>query len=164
VLLNFSRDSLVVADDLKRALKEKKLHAYVTDFPIDELIGVDGVTLIPHLGASTKEAEENCAIMAVKQTMDYLENGIIVNSVNFPEATPGVKTTASRICVLNKNIPAMLGKLTGTLAEMNVNIAKLINKSKGDLAYTVIDTDQKVNAKKLTDALDIKGIISVRVL
>jgi D-3-phosphoglycerate dehydrogenase len=164
VLLNFSRDSLVVSEDVKRVLKEKKLHAYVTDFPIDELLGVEGITLIPHLGASTKEAEENCAVMAVKQIMNYLEHGIIENSVNFPTTTPGEKVTASRICVLNKNIPSMLGKLTGVLAEMNVNIEKLINKSKGDLAYTVIDTDQKVNVKKLTDALDIQGIISVRVL
>jgi D-3-phosphoglycerate dehydrogenase len=164
VLLNFARDSLVNTEDVKRVLAEKKLRLYVTDFPTDELLGVDNAILIPHLGASTRESEENCAIMAVGQVMNYLEHGIIENSVNFPTCTPGQKTTASRICVLNKNVPSMLGKLTGKLAEMNVNISKLINKSKGDNAYTLIDIDGDIDAEKIKDTFSFEGIISVRVI
>ncbi|MDR1068120.1 MAG: phosphoglycerate dehydrogenase [Clostridiales Family XIII bacterium] len=163
-LLNFSRDSLVVGADVKRALAEKKLRRYVTDFPTDELLDTDGAILIPHLGASTKESEENCAVMAVRQTMNYLEHGIIENSVNFPTTTPGPKSTVSRICVLNRNIPSMLGKITGVLAEMNVNISKLINKSNGDNAYTIIDVDNEINEAAIRKAFDFEGVISVRVL
>ncbi|MDR1953465.1 MAG: 3-phosphoglycerate dehydrogenase [Clostridiales Family XIII bacterium] len=164
VLLNFARDSLVNTEDVKRVLAEKKLRLYVTDFPTDELLGVENAILIPHLGASTRESEENCAIMAVGQVMNYLEHGIIENSVNFPTCTPGQKITASRICVLNKNVPSMLGKLTGVLAEMNVNISKLINKSKGDNAYTLIDIDGDIDADKIKAAFSFEGIISVRVI
>lgn len=102
--------------------------------------------------------------MAVGQVMNYLEHGIIENSVNFPTCTPGQKITASRICVLNKNVPSMLGKLTGILAEMNVNISKLINKSKGDNAYTLIDIDGDIDENKIKDAFSFEGIISVRVI
>ena len=164
VLLNFSRDSLVVSADVKRVLNEKKLRMYVTDFPTEDLLGVKRAILIPHLGASTKESEENCAIMAVKQVMNYLEHGIIENSVNFPMTSPGPKITASRICVLNKNVPSMLGKLTNVLAEMNININKLINKSKDDNAYTIIDVDEKLDETKIKKAFSFEGIIDVRVI
>jgi D-3-phosphoglycerate dehydrogenase len=164
VLLNFARDSLVDTADVKRALAEKKLRLYVTDFPTDALLGVENAVLIPHLGASTRESEENCAIMAVTQVMNYLEYGAIENSVNFPTCTPGPKTAASRVCVLNKNIPSMLGKLTGVLAEMNLNISKLINKSKGSNAYTVIDIDGDIDAKTIEEAFHFEGIISVRII
>ncbi|MDR2609959.1 MAG: phosphoglycerate dehydrogenase [Clostridiales Family XIII bacterium] len=163
-LLNFSRDSLIVSADVKRALAEKKLKRYISDFPTDELLGTDGAILIPHLGASTKESEENCAVMAVRQVMNYLEHGIIENSVNFPDTTPGPKSAVSRICVLNRNIPSMLGKITGVLAEMNVNISKLINKSKGDNAYTIIDVDNEQSEADIRKAFSFEGIISVRVL
>ncbi|MDR1028339.1 MAG: 3-phosphoglycerate dehydrogenase [Clostridiales Family XIII bacterium] len=164
VLLNFARDSLVNAEDVKRALDERKLRLYVTDFPTDALLGTENALLIPHLGASTRESEENCAIMAVEQVMNYLEQGVIENSVNFPTCTPGPKITATRVCVLNKNIPSMLGKLTGVLAEMNLNISKLINKSKGDNAYTVIDVDGDVDAENIKNAFRFEGIISVRII
>ena len=164
MLLNFSRDSIVVSEDIKRLLKEKKIRQYVTDFPTEDLLGVKGAMLIPHLGASTKESEENCAVMAVRQLMNYLEHGIIENSVNFPTTSPGPKETATRICVLNKNIPSMLGKLTNVLAKMNVNIDKLINKSKGDNAYTIIDIDEKINPNEIKKAFSFDGIINVRIL
>jgi D-3-phosphoglycerate dehydrogenase len=163
-LLNFARDTLVVNADVKRALSEKKLKRYISDFPTDDLLGVDGAVLIPHLGASTKESEENCAVMAVRQVMNYIEHGIIENSVNFPETMPGPKSAVSRICVLNKNVPSMLGKITGVLAEMNVNISKLVNKSKAGNAYTIIDVDNELDEAEIQKAFDFKGIISVRVL
>ncbi|MDR2486339.1 MAG: 3-phosphoglycerate dehydrogenase [Clostridiales Family XIII bacterium] len=164
VFLNFSRDSVVNTEDMRRILEEKKLRLYVTDFPTDELLGLENVLFIPHLGASTKESEENCAVMAVEQLMNYVEHGTIENSVNFPMCAPGVKETATRICVLNRNIPAMLGKLTAVFAERNINIAKLINKSKGDNAYTVIDIGSEITEDEIRRALDFDGIISVRVI
>ncbi|MDR0852497.1 MAG: 3-phosphoglycerate dehydrogenase [Clostridiales Family XIII bacterium] len=165
VLLNFSRDSLVVSADVKKVLEEKKLRLYVTDFPTDDLLGTENAILIPHLGASTKESEENCAVSAASQLINYLEEGTIENSINFPTLNPGKKTDGSRICVLNKNVPSILGKLTGVLADMNVNISNLINKSKGDNAYTVIDLDDdQVDEKKIKEAFDFEGIISVRIL
>jgi D-3-phosphoglycerate dehydrogenase len=164
VLLNFSRDTLVVAEDVKKVLAEKKLRSYVSDFPIDELLGVEGCILIPHLGASTKESEENCAVMAVREIENYLEHGIIENSVNYPETTPGPKTSVSRICVLNKNVPGVVGKITNVISEMNVNIAKLVNKSKGNYAYTIIDVDTQVKEKEIKKAFNFEGIIGVRVL
>jgi D-3-phosphoglycerate dehydrogenase len=164
VLLNFSRDSIVKTEDLKQVLAEKKLRLYVTDFPTDELIGIENTLLIPHLGASTKESEENCANMAVTQLMNYLEQGIIENSVNFPALNPGPKA-GTRICVLNRNIPSMLGKLTGVLADMNANISNMTNKSKGDNAYTVIDLDDaNADSERIKKAFDFEGIISVRVI
>jgi D-3-phosphoglycerate dehydrogenase len=150
--------------DIKRILEEKKLRLYVTDFPIDELLGLDNVLLIPHLGASTKESEENCAVMAATQLMGYIEDGTIENSINYPNCTPGHKETAARICVLNKNIPSMLGQLTAIFAERNINIVKLINKSKGDNAYTIIDVEEIPHEDELRKAFEFDGIISVRIL
>ncbi len=164
VLLNFSRDKIVDEKAVIDALEEKNLKRYVTDFPTDNLVDVRGVIRIPHLGASTKESEENCAIMAVEQIMDYVENGNIKNSVNFPDCSAGPMTNDTRVCILNKNIPSMLGQITGILADMGVNIDNLTNKSKGDYAYTLIDIDDEINVKKIKDALNFEGIISVRVL
>lgn len=164
VLLNFSRDKLVDESALIQALEDKKIKRYVTDFPNDNLVGVRGVIRIPHLGASTKESEENCAIMAVEQMMDYIENGNIKNSVNFPDCNGGPLQSKSRICILNRNIPTMLGKITNIVAEMGINISDLTNKSKGEYAYTLIDIDDEVTEKKIRDALGFEGIISVRVL
>jgi len=163
-LLNFSRDQIVNDDDILKALETGKVRRYVTDFPTDKFICIDKATCIPHLGASTKESEENCARMAVDQLMDYLENGNITNAVNFPSCSLGICTTKSRIAVLNKNIPAMLGKITGILADMEINISDLLNRSKGDLAYTLIDVDSEVNEEELKKALDVKGIIAARVI
>lgn len=164
-ILNFSRDQIVQDDDLLEALHMGKVRKYVTDFPTDKFINTENVVCIPHLGASTRESEENCAKMAVEQMMNYLENGNIANSVNFPDCSLGVCTTQSRIAVFNKNIPAMLGKITGILADMNMNISDLLNRSKGDLAYTLIDVDSPVNEEALRKALkSVEGIINVRVI
>ena len=163
-LLNFSRDTLVNEKDLLDALKEGELRKYITDFPNETVLHHSGVVCIPHLGASTQEAEDNCAIMAVDQMMDYLENGNITNSVNFPGCSLGSIHTMARVCVLNKNIPAMLGKITGIFADMNINISDLINRSKGDLAYTLIDVDSPVDQARLKEALSVEGIIGTRVI
>ncbi len=163
-LLNFSRDQIVSEADVIKALESGKVRQYVTDFPSESMLCVDKAICIPHLGASTKESEDNCARMAVDQLMDYLENGNITNSVNFPSCTLGVSTSKARICVLNKNIPAMLGKITGILADKSINIADLNNRSKGDLAYTLIDVDSEVDEEELKKALKVNGIISVRVI
>lgn len=163
-LLNFSRDQIVNEADLIAALENGKVRKYITDFPSQEILCIDKAICIPHLGASTKESEENCARMAVDQLMDYLENGNISNSVNFPNCTLGVSTSRNRIAVLNKNIPAMLGKITGILADMNINISDLNNRSKGNLAYTLIDIDSEVDETELKKALNVNGIIAVRVI
>ena len=163
-LLNFSRDRIVSETDVIHALESGKVRKYVTDFPSENILCMDKAICIPHLGASTKESEDNCARMAVDQLMDYLENGNIANSVNFPSCSLGICTSKNRICVLNKNIPAMLGKITGILADMNINISDLNNRSKGDLAYTLIDVDSEVNEEELKKALNVKGIIAVRVI
>jgi len=163
-LLNFSRDQIVNDTDLLSALESGKVRKYVTDFPSEKFLCVDKVVCIPHLGASTKESEDNCARMAVDQLMDYLENGNITNSVNYPNCTLGVCASKNRIAVLNQNIPAMLGKITGILADMNINISDLNNRSKGDLAYTLIDIDSEIDEIKLKEALNVNGIISVRVI
>jgi Phosphoglycerate dehydrogenase and related dehydrogenases len=163
-LLNFSRDQIVSEGDVIKALETGKVRKYVTDFPSENILCLDRAICIPHLGASTKESEENCARMAVDQLMDYLENGNITNSVNFPNCTLGVNTAKARICVLNKNVPAMLGKITGILADMNINISDLNNRSKGELAYTLIDVDSEVDEAELKKALTVNGIISVRVI
>jgi D-3-phosphoglycerate dehydrogenase len=163
-LLNFSRDQIVSETDVLKALDSGKVRKYVTDFPSEIMLCNEKVICIPHLGASTKESEDNCARMAVDQLMDYLENGNITNSVNFPSCTLGIGTSQARICVLNKNVPAMLGKITGILADMNINISDLNNRSKGDLAYTMIDVDSEVDEAELKKALKVNGIISVRVI
>jgi len=163
-LLNFSRDQIVKEEDLIAALDSGKVRKYVTDFPSENILCIDKAICIPHLGASTKESEDNCAKMAVDQLMEYLENGNIINSVNFPDCTLGIATSRARICVLNQNIPAMLGKITGILAERNINISDLNNRSKGDLAYTLIDVDSEVNEEELKKALNVNGIIAVRVI
>ena len=164
VLLNFSRDKLVVAEDLKKALEEKKISYYVTDFPTEEVQGVEGVLLIPHLGASTKESEENCAIMAVEEIMDFLENGNILNSVNYPTVQHGKWNEGPRIVVLHKNIPKMLGTMTGSLADMGVNISNMMNKSKDNYSCTLLDCDQDFDEEAVRKAFAIDGIISVRII
>lgn len=163
-ILNFSRSQIVDEDGMIAALEAGKVRQYVTDFPTEKFVCHDDALCIPHLGASTAESEENCAKMAVDQLMDYLENGNITNSVNFPNCSLGVCTSMARIAVLNKNIPAMLGKITSILAERNINISDLLNRSKGDLAYTLIDIDSEVDEEELKEALNFKGIIAVRVI
>lgn len=164
VLLNFSRDKLINETALLDALESEHIRKYITDFPNDNLVNKKDVILIPHLGASTKEAEDNCASMAAEELMDYIENGNITNSVNFPNCSMGPLNpeALARVCILNKNIPSMLGKITGILADLNVNIRDLTNKSKGDYACTIMDIDGDIDQKTFYDALNIEGIIKIR--
>ncbi len=162
IILNFARDLLVDDDAMEEALKSGKVKRYITDFPNDKTAGMEGVVAIPHLGASTEESEDNCAKMAVKQVMNYLLNGNIVNSVNFPNCDMGVCTKASRITILHKNIPNMLSQLTNVLAGENINISDLINRSKGEYAYTMFDLDSIPSASAIEKLKTIDGVIRVR--
>lgn len=163
-LLNFSRDQIVKEADVLEAVDRGFIRTYVTDFPNENYLDRDQIICIPHLGASTMESEENCAVMAAEELIDYLENGNIKNSVNFPSCSLGLRSTDTRLVILNKNIPSMLGRITGVLADMNINISDMINRSKGDYAVTLMDLDSGVDEKLLKKALDFEGIISVRLL
>jgi D-3-phosphoglycerate dehydrogenase / 2-oxoglutarate reductase len=162
-ILNFARGGLVNNEDLKWAIKEGIVAAYVTDFPDEELLKMDNVIPIPHLGASTPEAEDNCAKMAVAQVKNFLEFGNIKNSVNFPdcEMEPAGRT---RITIGNNNVPNMVGQITTVLAAEKINIADLLNKSKGELAYNIIDIDGAVTDGAIAKLKAIKGVIMVRVI
>ncbi len=162
-ILNFSRADLVNAADMIAALEAGKVAAYVTDFPTDEMLGVDGVIAIPHLGASTPESEDNCAQMAAHELIDYIENGNIENSVNMPSITmprSGVK----RICVIHKNIPNILSTITSTVAKDNINIENMVNKSRGDNAYTMLDICGG-DFEQIADSVrGVSGVIRVRIV
>lgn len=164
VILNFARDLLVNDADIEIALKEGKVAKYVTDFPNDKTAKMEGVIAIPHLGASTEESEDNCAIMAVKQLKDFMENGNIRNSVNFPNCDAGICTTAGRIAILHKNIPNMLTQFTGAFSSANVNITDMVNKSRGDNAYTILDVEAKISDEVATKLAAINGVLKVRVV
>ena len=162
VIINFARDLLVDDDAMEEALKSGKVRRYITDFPNDRTAGMEGVVAIPHLGASTEESEDNCAKMAVRQVMNYLENGNIVNSVNFPTCDMGVCTKASRITILHKNIPSTLSQFTTVLSEENINISDLVNRSKGEYAYTMFDLDSIPSATAIEKLAKVEGVIRVR--
>ena len=164
ILLNFARDLLVDDDALEEALKSGKVKRYVTDFPNARTANMEGVIAIPHLGASTEESEDNCARMAVRQVMNYLENGNIVNSVNFPNCDMGICTTAGRIVLLHKNIPNSLSRFTAAISGEGVNIAGLVNKSRGDYAYTMFDLDHTPSADAVEALKQIEGVLRVRVI
>lgn len=162
-ILNFSRAGLVNDEALKSALESGKVAAYVTDFPTDDVLDVDGVIAIPHLGASTPESEDNCAGMAAKELIDYIENGNIVNSVNLPEVTMP-RSGEHRICVIHKNIPNMITTITGIVANDGVNIENLLNKSRGDYAYTMLDINSADTTAVSEKINAIDGVIRVRVI
>ena len=162
IILNFARDLLVDDDAMEEALKSGKVSRYITDFPNDRTAGMEGVVAIPHLGASTEESEDNCAKMAVKQVMNYLENGNIINSVNFPNCDMGVCTKTARITILHKNIPNTLSQFTTVLAEENINISDLLNRSKGEYAYTMFDLDGIPSAQAIEKLEKIEGVVRVR--
>lgn len=164
VILNFARDLLVNDEDMEEALKSGKVASYVTDFPNDKTAGMEGVIAIPHLGASTEESEDNCAVMAVKQIKDYMEHGIIKNSVNYPDCDAGTFTGGTRVTINHKNIPNMLTQFTGVFSTENINIANLLNKSKGDYAYTVIDIEGGISAGIAEKLNAIEGVLKVRTL
>ncbi len=162
-ILNFSRAALVDDAAMINALQSGKVASYVTDFPTDEVLDVEGVIAIPHLGASTPESEDNCASMASKELIDYIENGNIVNSVNLPEVTMP-RSGDHRVCVIHKNIPNMITKITGLVSDDGINIENLLNKSKGDYAYTMLDigaADIDVLEKEINN---IEGVIRVRII
>lgn len=164
VILNFARDILVNSEDMVDALVSGKVKCYVTDFPTQEVIGVKGAIVIPHLGASTEESEDNCAKMAVKEAKDYLENGNITHSVNYPDCDMGLKGDGARITILHHNIPNMLGQFTGLLAKANMNISLMANKSRKEYAYTMIDVDGIVPETVITELDNIEGVLKVRVI
>lgn len=162
-ILNFARGELVDTNDIIEALEEGKVAAYITDFPNDALIGATGVIAIPHLGASTPESEDNCAVMAVNQVADYLENGNITNSVNLP-AVSVARNGKHRMTIIHKNVAGIVSSITSTLASENVNIDNMVNKSKGEYAYTMIDTDTDVSEDAIKAVTGIESVIRVRVI
>jgi D-3-phosphoglycerate dehydrogenase len=161
-ILNFARGGLVNNDDIKDALKDGFVSSYVTDFPDEDLLSIDNVIPFPHLGASTPEAEDNCAIMAVNQLREFLEHGNIKNSVNFPDCELDSITSANRIVIANKNVPNMVGQITTILATEKINIADMINRHKGDYAYNIIDIDGAIPAVVIEKLKGINGVIMVR--
>lgn len=163
IIINLSRADLVDDKDMADALENGKAAKYITDFPNADTIKMKNSICIPHLGASTEESEDNCAYMAAHELIDYLENGNIINSVNFPNVEMP-KASAVRICVCHKNIPAVLSKVSSVISSQNVNISNMINKSKGDFAYTIIDCDEHITDETVTLLKNIEGVIRIRVI
>lgn len=164
IILNYARDLLVNDDDMKEALESGKVAKYVTDFPNAKTANMDGVIAFPHLGASTEESEDNCAKMAVKELMSFIETGSIKNSVNYPNCDAGVCTTKGRITICHRNIPNMLTQFTSVFSAEGVNIENMINKSRGEYAYTVIDVVAKVDAETVEKISAIDGVLKVRIV
>ena len=164
VILNFARDVLVNEDDLAEALKSGKVKKYVTDFANPKSVAMENTIVIPHLGASTEESEDNCAKMAVQEIMDYLENGNIRNSVNYPACDMGVKKTACRVAVLHMNIPNMIGQITGVLAAEKINISDMTNKSRDKFAYTLMDLEHTPDDIMVQKLNAIEGVLRVRLI
>ena len=164
VILNFARDILVNEEDLAEALKSGKVKKYVTDFANPKSVNLENTIVIPHLGASTEESEDNCAKMAVQEIMDYLENGNIRNSVNYPVCDMGVKKTACRVAVLHMNIPNMIGQITGVLATGKINISDMTNKSRDKFAYTLMDLEHTPDDIMVQKLNAIEGVLRVRLI
>jgi D-3-phosphoglycerate dehydrogenase len=162
-ILNFARDGIVNDEAVIGAIKEGKIHAYVCDFPSNTLKGQDRVIALPHLGASTGEAEENCAVMVAEQVKDFLLHGNIKNSVNFPEVNVP-QETEYRVVVANENVPKMLGSISTVMADAGLNIHDMVNKSRGDLAYTVVDCDSEISDAVIDKLSRIEGVLSVRAI
>ena len=163
VLLNFAREEIIDTPAVVQALDSGQLRRFVTDFPIPTLIGRPDVIAMPHLGASTAEAEENCAVMAADQLMDFLEHGNIRNSVNFP-TTRMMRNGGFRLTFTNANVPKVLGKVLAVIADCNNNVIDLVNQSRDDLAYNIIDVDQPLDQCTLDQITAIEGVIRVRAL
>lgn len=164
VILNFARDLLVDDDEMEKALESGKVARYVTDFPNTKSAKMEKAIVIPHLGASTQESEDNCAVMAANELVDYLENGNIKNSVNFPSCDMGVCQVEGRVALLHKNIPNMIGQITSAFAKNGYNISDLTNKSKGSKAYTLIDIESKASDSLVKELNAIDGILKVRII
>ncbi|RUM68664.1 MAG: 3-phosphoglycerate dehydrogenase [Sulfurospirillum sp.] len=163
-ILNFSRDGLVNTDDILEAIEKRKVSCYVTDFPEAKLLGTEGVIPIPHLGASTAESEENCAVMAVDEIKAYLENGNIINSVNFPNASMPRKPETTRIVIASKNVPGVIENITSKLAKNSLNIVDMLNKSRGDTAYNIIDITGDVDDTLAQRIESLENVIFARIL
>ncbi len=164
VILNFARDVLVNDEDMKAALKANKVKKYVTDFPNQAISGIEGAIVIPHLGASTEESEDNCAKMAVKEVRDFLENGNIRHSVNYPDCDMGYRGNHTRVTILHRNVPNMIGQFSAILAEEGMNIANMTNKSKNAYAYTMIDLENTVSSDVTEKLKQVKEVLRVRVI
>ena len=164
VVLNFARDVLVNEEDMIDALISGKVKKYVTDFPNPVITGVKNAIVIPHLGASTEESEDNCAKMAVKEVMEFLENGNIRNSVNYPNCEMGLRGDHTRITIMHRNVPNMIGQFSAILAEDGINIANMTNKSKGAYAYTIIDVENEITPDILADIQGVNDVLRVRVI
>ena len=164
IVVNCARDALVNENDMLAALESGKVRRYVTDFPNSTTAGQRGCIVIPHLGASTAEAEDNCAVMAVKEMRDFLENGNIVNSVNYPTCSLGLAVKAGRIAICHKNVANMIGTFTSILGKASVNIDAIANKSRGDFAYTLIDTDSAIPADVVSALEASEAVVRVRVI
>ena len=164
VLLNFARDLLVDEDALIEALDSGKVKKYVTDFANHTVAGHKGILVTPHLGASTAESEDNCAIMAVREIRDYMENGNITHSVNYPDCNMGACTTAGRVAILHKNVKGMIGQYTTVLGEADINVSDMTNKAKGDYAYALIDVDSQITDDVLKKLQAIDDVLRVRVV
>ncbi|MDO8292420.1 MAG: phosphoglycerate dehydrogenase [Gallionella sp.] len=161
VLLNFSRDTIVDNDAVLAGLASRHLRGYVCDFPAQKLQGQDNVAALPHLGASTEEAEENCAVMVVDQLREYLEHGNLTNTVNFPTVVMP-RESPFRLAISNSNVPNMLGQISTTLAQAGINIHNMMNKSRGEMAYTLVDTDSAIPADLIEQIAAIRGVLLVR--
>ena len=164
ILLNFSRDSLVKEADVLEGIRSGKIRKYVTDFPNPMTAGQEGCIVIPHLGASTEESEDNCAKMAVKEMMNYLENGNIINSVNYPNCDMGICSQAGRIAIFHRNIANMITKFPACFGDEGINITDMTNKSKGEVAYTMIDLESPATAEMISKLQAISGVFRVRVV
>ncbi len=164
VILNFARDLLVDEEAVIEAIKEGKVKKYVSDFANTTTAGQEGCIVIPHLGASTEESEDNCAQMAVREIMDYLENGNIHNSVNYPNCDMGVCSAAGRVAILHKNVKGLIGKYTAVMGNNNINISDMTNKSRGDFAYSLLDIDSPVTESAIEQLKEIEGVLKVRVI
>ena len=164
VIINCARDVLVDETAIKEAIASGKVKKYVTDFPNATTAGMEGAIVIPHLGASTEEAEDNCAVMAVKQIVDYIENGNIINSVNYPNCDMGTCKTAGRVAVCHKNVPAVISKITSVMGDEGINIEEMSNKSRGDYAYSMLDISEPASDSVVDKLSAIDGVIKVRVV
>ncbi len=164
IVLNFARDLLVDEEAMVEALAAGKIHKYVSDFPNQTTVGAKGCIVTPHLGASTAESEDNCAIMAVREIRDYMENGNIVHSVNYPDLSMGACTSAGRIGIIHKNVKGMIGQYTTILGEADINVGDMNDKGKGEYAYALIDVDSPVTDEVVKKLSAIDGVIRVRVI
>lgn len=164
IVLNFARDLLVDEEAMVDALAQDKIKRYVSDFPNSTTVGAKGCIVTPHLGASTAESEDNCAIMAVREIRDFMENGNIVHSVNFPDCNMGACTGAGRIGILHRNVKGMIGQYTTILGDANINVSDMTNKGKGDYAYALIDVDSPVTEEVVAKLQQIEGVLRVRVI